>query len=169
MVAIDRLFAAPAQKDDALHATGSAVPAAAQGRRDAKDRRPIPLRPGPAQKPVELILTRQLAGYVDVATLLFDAALTLVFFNDAAAELLGRSFDASGPLSASARMGALGLGSAKADPVALAVSANTPAHTRATLRAFDGRPLDVEITVVPMRGQTGEAVGAVAYLWRAAA
>jgi hypothetical protein len=65
-------------------------------------------------------------------------------------------------------MGALGLGSAKADPVALAVSANTPAHTRATLRAFDGRPLDVEITVVPMRGQTGEAVGAVAYLWRAA-
>jgi PAS domain-containing protein len=169
MVAIDRLCAAPAQKDDTSHASGGAVPARAQGRRGAQDTRPIPLRPGPAQKPVELILTRQLAGYVDVATLLFDAALTLVFFNAAAAELLGRSFDASGPLAASERIGTLGLGPAEADPVALAVSANTPAHTRATLRAFDGQPLDVDITVVPMRGQAGEPVGAVAYLWRVAA
>lgn len=165
MVAIDRLAAYEARQDNAPHGSGNATPGRSPGHTPTGSRQPIPLRPGPAQKPVELILTRQLAGYVDVATLLFDAALSLVFYNDAAAALLGRSFESTGPLPAPQRQMTLGLGSAAQDPVALAVSDNTPAHGHMTLRTFDATMVEVACTVVPMRGQTGESVGAVAYLW----
>jgi len=165
MVAIDRLAAYEARQDNTPHGSGNATPGRSPGHTATGSRQPIPLRPGPAQKPVELILTRQLAGYVDVATLLFDAALTLVFYNDAAAALLGRAFESTGPLPPSERQITLGLGSPAGDPVALAVTDNVPTHGHMTLRTFDAQAVEVACTVVPMRGQTGESVGAVAYLW----
>ena len=53
-----------------------------------------------AQKPLELILARNLLTSVSTPGFLVDHEATLVFYNEAAAALLGRSFEDAGQMSA---------------------------------------------------------------------
>ena len=50
-------------------------------------------------QPVELILARNLISEISLAALVCDPEGAVVFFNDAAGELLGRRFDELGPLT----------------------------------------------------------------------
>ena len=50
------------------------------------------------QRPVELILARGLMSNITTPAFLVDAAGTLVFFNDAAGELLGMRYEEAGPM-----------------------------------------------------------------------
>src|SRR5262245_59930516 len=52
------------------------------------------------QKPIELILARQLASYLAMPIFLVDAAGTLVFYNEPAERVLGRRFDETGEMPA---------------------------------------------------------------------
>ena len=45
------------------------------------------------QLPIELILVRQLAGYLATPIFVIDSDARLVYYNEAAEELLGRRFD----------------------------------------------------------------------------
>ena len=50
--------------------------------------------------PIQIILTRQLAGYLSVPTFLVDPNGTLLFYNEPAEVLLGRRFDETGAMPA---------------------------------------------------------------------
>ena len=49
-----------------------------------------------AQQSVEMILMRQLSGYLFVPVLIVDADGTVVFYNEPAEAILGRRFEATG-------------------------------------------------------------------------
>jgi hypothetical protein len=50
--------------------------------------------------PIQIILTRQLAGYLSVPAFLVDPKGTLLFYNEPAEVLLGRRFDETGAMPA---------------------------------------------------------------------
>jgi PAS domain-containing protein len=52
------------------------------------------------QRPIELILTRQLASYLALPIFLVDPSGTLVFYNEPAEQTLGRRFEETGEMSA---------------------------------------------------------------------
>src|SRR2546423_8860339 len=52
-----------------------------------------------ADQPLELILARNLVSIISLAAFLFDAEGRLVFYNDAAAEFIGRQFEEVGVLT----------------------------------------------------------------------
>jgi len=52
----------------------------------------------PAQKPLELILTRQLASYLAMPLLIFDREVNLLFYNAPAEAILGRRFAETGEM-----------------------------------------------------------------------
>src|SRR3954471_144602 len=63
------------------------------------------MEPGPSgggepdEQPLELILARNLISIVSLAAILVDVNGDIVFFNDAAAELIGSPFEEIGTLS----------------------------------------------------------------------
>ena len=52
------------------------------------------------QHPVEMILLRQLAGYLTIAIWMMDSNGNLVYYNEPAEKLLGVTFDDAGPIHA---------------------------------------------------------------------
>ena len=52
------------------------------------------------QRPLELILARNLLSSLSTPSLLTDEQGTVVFYNEAAGQVLGRRFEESGPLTA---------------------------------------------------------------------
>ena len=54
--------------------------------------------PAPPQRPIELILARNLLSTISTAAFLVDRAGDIVYFNDGAGELLGRRFEETGAL-----------------------------------------------------------------------
>jgi len=48
------------------------------------------------QQPVEMILARQLTGYLSVPVILVDTAGTVVFYNEPAERMLGVRFEETG-------------------------------------------------------------------------
>src|SRR2546423_15511239 len=52
-----------------------------------------------ADQPLELILARNLVSIVSLAAFLFDAEGRLVFYNDAAADFIGRQVEEGGVLT----------------------------------------------------------------------
>ena len=50
--------------------------------------------------PIQIILTRQLAGYLSVPLFLVDPKGNLLFYNEPAEVILGRRFEETGALTA---------------------------------------------------------------------
>jgi hypothetical protein len=125
-------------------------------------------------QPVELILARNLISSLTVAALLCDSEGTMVFFNDAAGELLGQRFDQTGSLSPQQWSSTFGAG-AKSDrtsvdddePLSRAGRDGPPAHARICLRAQDDYT-EVEMSTVPLRTVDGFK-GAIILLCQGAA
>src|SRR5205807_3927858 len=112
-------------------------------------------------QPVELILARNLISSMTLAALLCDAEGTIVFFNDAAGELLGQGFDQTGRLSPQQWSSTFGAGAESGRPnvdddgaVSRAGRDGPPAHTRICLRAQDDYT-EVEMSTVPLRTVDG--------------
>jgi hypothetical protein len=124
-------------------------------------------------QPVELILARNLISGISLAALLCDREGTIVFFNDAAGELLGLRFDETGRLSEDQWSSTFGLaepGQASSDdnePLGHAVRAGLPVHRQVCLQAGseDG---ELELSTVPLRSVEGFK-GAIVLLWQTAA
>src|SRR3954454_25206360 len=102
------------------------------------------------EQPLELILARNLISIISVAALLVDSDGRIVFFNEAAAEIIGAPFEEIGVLEQdqwSARYGPCGAAGkplAPADlPVTTAVRASRPAYGHFSVRAESGM-LEIE-------------------------
>jgi PAS domain-containing protein len=125
-----------------------------------------------AQKPIELILARQLASYLAMPIFLVDAAGTLVFYNEPAERILGRRFDETGEMSAEEWAAVFAptddAGRAIAPekvPLMIAHAERRPVHVRLCIRGLDNVSRQIEATAVPLTRPAGRYVGAVAIFW----
>ena len=124
------------------------------------------------QQDIEVILVRQLASYLAMPMFVVDPAGNLLFYNEPAEALLGRRFDEAGPMG-------LEVWSTifhptddegrpippEALPLVVALQHRRPAHTTIRITGLDGVPRRLEITAVPLEGQGGRHLGAVATFW----
>lgn len=122
--------------------------------------------------PVEIILVRALASHLATPIFVVDIAGDLLFYNDAAEHLLGTRFDETGAMpfaewstifSPTNDRGA----PVKPDelPLSVAVHEQRPAHGRLWIRALDGARRRIDVSAMPLRGQWGKHLGAVALFW----
>jgi PAS domain-containing protein len=123
-------------------------------------------------KCIEVVLTRLLAGYLATPILVVDPAGTLVFFNEPAEVLLGKRFDETGELPASAWSTIFsptdGRGvplPAQELPLMAALAGRRPAHRAFWIRGMDGKQRHIEVMVIPLIGLENRDLGAVASVW----
>ena len=119
---------------------------------------------------LELILARSLVSSLELAAVLFDAELSIVFFNEAAGELVGARFEETGPMAQAdwqARFGPLDTDGrpVPADELALvaALRDGRPAHARLRVRLGE-RERPLEASGLPLVGPRGYQ-GALVVLW----
>lgn len=123
-----------------------------------------------AQQPIEMILLRQLAGYLSVPVLVADVDGNIVFYNEPAEPIIGLRFDESGRIPA-AEAGRLVEvrpveGEEDVRPLEIALRERRPAHSRRRLRRHgDGTEVVVALTAFPLIGLGGASLGAVAMFW----
>jgi PAS domain-containing protein len=123
------------------------------------------------QQPIELIQTRGLISNLTTPAFLVDVAGALVFFNDAAGELLGLRYEEAGPMKPSewgTRFEPLRLDGTPYPvdelPLARALSERLPAHERMLIRPLVGGEREIEVSAFPITGPAGTH-GALAIFW----
>lgn len=124
------------------------------------------------QRPVELILARQLAGDLAVPVLLVDADGNTLFFNEPAELVFARRFDEIEALEFEERTRVLAPrredgGTLPADelPGIVAMRERRPAHAVFVVHGFDGVRRPVEATGIPLESAAGIVLGAFIVLW----
>jgi PAS domain-containing protein len=122
------------------------------------------------EQPLELILARNLISIVSVAAVLVDEDGGIVFFNDAAADIMGQRFEETGALTADEWNMQYGPLDSDGRPVPLddlplnvAVRESRPAYGRFWIRADRG-PLEIEAAALPLLGPAGYH-GALVVFW----
>jgi PAS domain-containing protein len=119
------------------------------------------------QKPLELILARNLLASVSTPAFLVGDQGTLLFYNEAAAALLGRRFEDSGTLSAAEWTSEFGPYGEDGQPLpydeipaTVALRSNRPFH--GTFRGRDQR--EIAASAIPIMGPGGSS-GAIVIFW----
>jgi PAS domain-containing protein len=125
------------------------------------------------QKPLELILARNLMSALSTPAFLVDEGGLLVFYNEAAGLLLGKGFEELGPVGArewGALFGPFDEGGEPLPydelPLVVAVRNGRPAHAELEIRSADGARHRVECSAFPILTAHGTQ-GAIAVLWPA--
>jgi PAS domain-containing protein len=129
----------------------------------------------PTQRPLELILARNLLSTLSTAAFLVNQPGDIVFYNDAAGVLLGRRFEEKGVMTAQEWVEAFGPFDDDGKPIPVdqqpltrALRRNRPGHARHRTRSLSGAEQMVEVSGVPMIGADGFQ-GAMVFMWPAEA
>jgi PAS domain-containing protein len=124
------------------------------------------------QQPVELILLKQVAGYLATPMFLVDPAGTLLFYNEPAEELLGHRYEETGQMPLEewgtifSPTDSLGRPLPPEDlPLAQALLKRTPTQGSFFIRGLDGVSRHLSVTAVPLEGPGGTDLGALAIFW----
>jgi PAS domain-containing protein len=127
---------------------------------------------GAAPKSLPLILAREFASNLATPMFLLDAAGMLVFYNDAAALLLGKSFAELGEMSAGDFAATLELATPAGEsllrrnsPAGIAFFQQRPAHASVLATTFDGARRPFEATAYPLFATSGDMHGVIAVFW----
>ena len=125
------------------------------------------------QRPLELILARNLLSTLSTAAFLVNQPGDIVFYNEAAGSLLGRRFEEKGAMSGQEWVDAFGPLDDEGNPIPIekqplttALRANRPAHARHRIRSLTGSEHVVEVSGVPVIGADG-FMGAMVFIWLA--
>ena len=128
---------------------------------------------GRSQKHLALIIARELASQLSTATFIADAAGNLVFYNEAAEEILGRTFVEAGAMSADGWTSQFLLEDLDGSPMSLermpagiALMEQRPAHGKLWMTGLDGERRLLSITAVPLFASATEFVGMIALFWQ---
>ncbi len=131
-----------------------------------------PQRGSQSQKPLELILARNLLTSLSTPAFLLDNDAALVFFNESAAALLGRSFEDVGRLTAAEWSEVVGLIDQQGKRAVIdeldttsAVRAGRPAHGRFAIRAANGNEIQIEASAFPIVAGENSTSGAMILFW----
>jgi PAS domain S-box-containing protein len=123
------------------------------------------------QKSLVLILTRELADKLASAVFVVDADGTLLFFNEAAEEILGRTFAEAGLMSLSEWTTAFFPSDPEGDlppeelPLVVALQERRPSHRRFRIQGLDGQERHIAVTAFPLFASRDDCVGAAAIFW----
>src|SRR5688572_21181464 len=124
------------------------------------------------QKPLELILARNLLTSISTPSFLVDGEGTMVFYNEAAAALLGRSFEEAGQMTAeewTATFGPLANGDEPVDldeiSLTQAIQSGQPAHGAFCIRTARSDKELVEAAAFPLVTSADGASGAMVMFW----
>jgi PAS domain-containing protein len=124
------------------------------------------------QHPVELIMARGFMANLSTPAFLVDQRGVLVFYNEAAEDLLGLTFGEAGPMPAeewTARFEPTGPDGrpvrAEELPLGIALLEGRPAHAPLRITSGAGRAEQIQATAFPVIGRGGQT-GALAIFWR---
>ena len=123
------------------------------------------------QRPLELILARNLLASLSTPAFLVDRAGEIAFYNEAAGVLLGRRYEDAGPMQAAEWATQFGPVDEDGSPIPFeqldlteALMGNRPAHSRFCIRSTDGTTHEIEASGLPIVG-TGGYRGALVVFW----
>jgi len=124
--------------------------------------------------PIQIILTRQLAGYLSVPVFLVDQKGNLLFYNEPAEAILGRRFEETGAMPAEEWSTVFTPEDGQGRPIPpddlplmITLATQRPAYRRFFIRGLDGAVRQVEVAAIPIIGLQGDFLGAVALFWEA--
>jgi PAS domain-containing protein len=127
--------------------------------------------PSATQKPLELILARNLMSALSTPAFLVDEGGLLVFYNEAAGLLLGKRFEELGKVGPDEWGALFGPFDAGGEPIAYdelplvtAVRNGRPAHADFEIGSTDGARHRVECSAFPILTAHGSQ-GAIAVFW----
>jgi len=125
-----------------------------------------------ASQSVELILARNLVSAITLAAFLVDPDGKLVFFNDAAGELVGRRFEEVGRLRQEEWASEFGpfdefgkVLPTEELPLTRALREGLPAHDRFHMSSRDEELVEVDVSALPLATADGFK-GAIVVFWR---
>jgi hypothetical protein len=131
-----------------------------------------PLGTPGSPKSLPLILARELASSLATPMFLLDRGGMLVFYNDAAAMLLGKPFAELGEIPSGEFGASLDLATPDGVPIrrrdspsGIAYFERRPAHMTLMATAYHGVRRQYEATAYPLLGAAGEMHGVVAIFW----
>lgn len=123
-------------------------------------------------KSLPLILARELASHLATPMFLLDAGGMMVFFNDAAAVFLGKTFAEVGEIPSGDFGTSLQLSTPEGEPIrrrdspsGIAYFQRRPAHQTVMATAYNGIRRIYDATAYPLLGSDGEMHGVVAVFW----
>jgi PAS domain-containing protein len=124
-----------------------------------------------AQKPLELILARNLLASLSTPGFLVDAAGQIIFFNEAAGSVLGRRFEETGRMQPEQWLSTFGPFGEDGQPIPFsqleltkALRGDRPAHAKFRIHSAQGQERQVEASGLPIVG-VGGFHGALVVFW----
>lgn len=127
---------------------------------------------GRTQRPLALILARELASQLVTPTFIADAEGQLVFYNEPAEEILGRTFAEAGSMAADEWAEVFRVESVDGEalelaqmPAGIAFAERRPAHGNIQITGLDGRRRLISVTALPLFSSPTDFVGVVALFW----
>ncbi|HWB69505.1 MAG TPA: PAS domain-containing protein [Solirubrobacterales bacterium] len=128
-----------------------------------------------SQRPLELILARNLMSALSTPSFLVDQGGVLVFYNEAAGMMLGKRFEELGTVGPQEWGAMFGPFDPQGEPIpydelplVVAVRNGRPAHADFEIRSTDGTMHSVEASAFPILTTHGSQ-GAIAVFWPSAA
>lgn len=122
------------------------------------------------QKPLELILARNLLTSLSTPAFLVDHTGMLLFYNEAAGALLGIPFEEAGQMGVEEWGTRFGPFTSNGEPIPLeelpltiALREGRPAHSAFRIRSASGDEHDIEVSALPIAAE--ETSGAMAIFW----
>lgn len=125
-----------------------------------------------AQKPLELILARNLITSLSTPAFLVSEDGALLFYNEAAGALLGMSFEESGRMAANEWLATFGPFDDFGQPIAMedlpltrSLRDGRPAHAEFCIRSTKGEEHSIEASALPIVGSGSASSGAMIIFW----
>jgi PAS domain-containing protein len=123
------------------------------------------------QKPIELILARNLLDSLHTPGCLIDFDGTLVYYNEAVAKLAGMSFEETGAMAPAEWGESFGPFDEEGrripfdeHPLTAAVRSGRAGHFVQSFRTEDGADYEVAVSAIPLVGNSGFE-GALVFFW----
>jgi PAS domain-containing protein len=133
---------------------------------------PIDLASPGGDRPVELLLMRQLASYLTTAIFLIGPDGSLLFYNEPAERVLGSRFEEVDPMSWQEWTALLEPNDEGGEPIPVEDRAmivawrrQQPAYQRFSMHGFDRMLHQIEGLAFPLVGDDGRQLGAVGVFW----
>jgi PAS domain-containing protein len=124
-----------------------------------------------SQRPIELILARNLLSSLSTPAFLANESGEIIFYNQAAGAILGHRFEETGAMSPEEWTSTFGPLDDDGEPIPLeqqpitvALRANRPGHAVYRIRSVDGSERTIESSGLPIIGIDGFA-GAMVFFW----
>jgi PAS domain-containing protein len=122
--------------------------------------------------PIQIILVRQLAGYISVPLFLVDPKGDLLFYNEPAEPIVGLRFEETGAIPAKTWTSMFTPTDEQGQPIPpeelplmIAIATRRPAYKRFYIRGMNGVRRHIEVASIPIVGLQGEFLGATSLFW----